>query len=71
LSLSVKQCITPPPHLPNFLTQNDIGKKLGEMLDYKKAHKPVKLDRSRVASRAAALLFKELVASMDADYNQT
>jgi len=51
--------------------KNDIGKKLGEMLDYEKAHKPFKLARSRVASRAAALLFKELVASIYAEYNQT
>jgi hypothetical protein len=47
--------------------KNDIGKKLGEMLDYEKAHKPVKLARSRVAAKAAAMLFKELVASIDAN----
>jgi len=40
------------------------------MLDYEKAHKPVKLARSPVAAKAAILLFKELVASIDADYNQ-
>jgi hypothetical protein len=50
--------------------KNDIGKKLGEMLDYEKAPKPIKLARSRVAARAAALLFKELVAALDAEYNQ-
>jgi hypothetical protein len=50
--------------------KNDIGKKLGEMLDYEKAHKPVKLARSRLAAKAAAMLFKELVASIDADPTQ-
>ena len=50
--------------------KNDIGQRLGEMLDYEKAHKPVKLARSRVAARAAAMLFKELVASIDADPTQ-
>jgi hypothetical protein len=50
--------------------KNDIGKKLGEMLDYEKVHKPVKLARSRVAAKAATMLFKELVASIHAEYNQ-
>lgn len=35
--------------------KNDIGKTLGQMLDYEKAHKPVKLARSRVAAKAAAV----------------
>jgi hypothetical protein len=42
--------------------KNDIGQKLGEMLDYEKAHKPVKLARSRVAAKAAALLFNPLLS---------
>lgn len=38
-----------------------IGKQLGELLDAEKKTRPVKLARSRVCSKAALLLFRELV----------
>lgn len=41
--------------------RNPIGQLLGEWLDEEKKSKPVKLARSRVCSKAADLLFRELV----------
>lgn len=41
--------------------KNPIGKRLGEILDDEKKHRPVKLARSRTCSKAVDLLFKELV----------
>ena len=41
-----------------------IGKRLGELLDEDKRHKPVKLARSRVCSKAVDLLFRELVKEL-------
>lgn len=41
-----------------------IGQQLGELLDAEKKVKPVKLARSRVCSKAAALLFSELVREL-------
>lgn len=43
---------------------SELGKFLGEMLDNEKQHRPVKLARSRVASKAADLLFRELVKEL-------
>ncbi|MEG4323111.1 MULTISPECIES: transposase [unclassified Microcoleus] len=44
---------------------NDIGDRLGEILDTEKASgRPVKLVRSRVAAKAVKLLFKELVREL-------
>jgi len=68
--MALRQWIFTRIEIVKLRPKNDIGKKLGEMLDYEKAHKPVKLARSRVAAKAAAMLFKELVASIDAEYNQ-
>jgi hypothetical protein len=68
--MALRQWIFTRIEVVKLRPKNDIGKKLGEMLDYEKAHKPVKLARSRVAAKAAAMLFKELVASIDAEYNQ-
>jgi hypothetical protein len=65
--MALRQWIFTRIEIVKLRPKNDIGKKLGEMLDYEKAHKPVKLARSRVAAKAAAMLFKELVASIDAD----
>jgi transposase len=46
--------------------KNDLGKVLGEILDIEKASgRPVALVRSRVAARAAKLLFKELVKELN------
>lgn len=44
--------------------KNAIGQMLGEMLDLEKKQKPVKLARSRVCSKAADLLFRELVKAL-------
>lgn len=44
--------------------KNAIGEKLGEILDFEKKHRPIKLARSRVCSKAAELLFKELVKEL-------
>ncbi len=45
--------------------KNEIGQVLGQQLDEEKAAgRPVKLVRSRVASKAAKLLFKELVKAI-------
>lgn len=44
--------------------KTSIGKYLGELLDSEKKHRPVKLARSRVCSKAAELLFKELVKEL-------
>lgn len=41
-----------------------IGQQLGELLDAEKKVKPVKLARSRICSKAAALLFSELVREL-------
>jgi len=41
--------------------KNETGKFLGELLDTEKKHRPVKLARSRVCSKAVDLLFRELV----------
>jgi transposase len=41
--------------------KNPMGKLLGEMLDAEKKSRPVKLARSRVCSKAAGMLFRELV----------
>lgn len=41
-----------------------IGKYLGQLLDEEKSHKPVKLARSRVCSKAVDLLFRELVKEL-------
>ena len=41
-----------------------IGKHLGDLLDEEKKHKPVKLARSRVCSKAVDLLFRELVKEL-------
>lgn len=47
--------------------KNATGKLLGEILDFEKRHRPVKLARSRVCSKAADLLFKELVKEICQD----
>jgi len=44
--------------------KSDVGLYLGDLLDHEKKHKPVKLARSRVCSKAAELLFKELVKEL-------
>ena len=41
--------------------KNSVGRQLGELLDVEKKTRPVKLARSRVCSKAASLLFRELV----------
>lgn len=41
--------------------KNALGNGLGELLDLEKKTRPVKLARSRVCSKAAAILFQELV----------
>lgn len=41
-----------------------IGKHLGEVLDNEKKTRPVKLARSRVAGKAADLLFRQLVQEL-------
>jgi hypothetical protein len=50
--------------------KNDIGDRLGEIMDAEKASgRPVRLVRSRVAAKAVKLLFKELVHELV--YNKT
>lgn len=44
--------------------RNELGKFLGETLDKEKQHRPVKLARSRLASKAVDLLFRELVKEL-------
>lgn len=44
--------------------KNAIGKLLGEILDFEKKHRPIKLARLRACSKAADLLFKELVKEL-------
>lgn len=47
---------------------NEIGKQLGEMMDTEKSSgRPIKLVRTRVAARAAKLLFKRLVWAIKSD----
>jgi len=41
--------------------KNNTGQLLGDLLDTEKKHRPVKLARSRVCSKAVDLLFRELV----------
>ena len=44
---------------------NDIGSRLGEIMDAEKlSGRPVRLVRSRVAAKAVKLLFKELVREL-------
>jgi len=44
---------------------NDIGDRLGELMDLEKASgRPVRLVRSRVAAKAVKILFKELVREL-------
>jgi hypothetical protein len=44
---------------------NDIGDRLGEIMDAEKASgRPVRLVRSRVAAKAVKMLFKELVREL-------
>lgn len=45
--------------------KNVTGKLLAEMFDKEKAHKPIKLARSRVAAKASVLLFQKLVAALE------
>lgn len=47
--------------------KNATGQMLGKTLDFEKKHRPVKLARSRVCSKAADLLFKELVKEICQD----
>lgn len=49
--------------------KNKLGKFLGETLDTEKQHRPVKLARSRLASKAVDLLFRELVKELCASSN--
>jgi transposase len=44
--------------------KSELGKNLGELLDVEKKTRPVKLARSRVASRAAKILFEQLVREL-------
>lgn len=44
--------------------RGEIGRHLGELLDAEKKVKPVKLARSRVCSKAAALLFSKLIGEL-------
>lgn len=44
--------------------KSQLGQQLGELLDAEKKTRPVKLARSRVCSKAAALLFRELVKEL-------
>lgn len=44
--------------------KNALGQQLGELLDTEKKKLPVKLARSRVCSKAAAILFRELVTEI-------
>ena len=44
--------------------KSHLGKQLGELLDAEKKTRPVKLARSRVCSKAAAMLFRELVKEL-------
>jgi transposase len=47
--------------------KNETGLFLGELLDLEKKHRPVKLARSRVCSKAVDLLFRELVKEICID----
>lgn len=47
--------------------KNATGRLLGSILDFEKKHRPVKLARSRVCSKAADLLFNELVKEICQD----
>lgn len=44
--------------------KNALGKQLGELLDLEKKTRPVKLARSRVCCKAAAILFRSLVGEI-------
>lgn len=44
--------------------RNELGKHLGELLDQGKWHKPVKLARGRIASKATTILFKKLIENL-------
>jgi hypothetical protein len=44
--------------------KSQLGQSLGQLLDAEKKTRPVKLARSRVASKAANLLFRELVKEL-------
>jgi len=44
--------------------KSQLGQHLGQLLDAEKKKCPAKLARSRVCSRAAALLFRELVKEL-------
>lgn len=44
--------------------KNELGQHLAQLLDQEKRHKPVKLARARVASKATAILFKRLVEEL-------
>jgi hypothetical protein len=47
---------------------NEIGKRLGEIIDAEKSTgRPIKLVRTRVAARAVRLLFKELIQALKSD----
>lgn len=46
--------------------KNALGNHIGELLDLEKKTRPVKLARSRVCSKAAAILFRELVKEIRA-----
>lgn len=48
--------------------RNATGKLLGSILDFEKKHRPVKLARSRVCSKAADLLFRELVKELCSEH---
>lgn len=68
--MALRQQILTPIEVVRLRLKNDIAQKLGEILDCEKADKPLQLVRSRVAAKAAAMLFKELVASINADPTQ-
>jgi RNase P protein component len=49
---------------PKRRLKTPTGKLLGELFDVEKKHKPIKLARSRVMSKAIDLLFRELVKEL-------
>jgi transposase len=49
---------------PKRRLKNSTGRLIGELFDAEKKHKPIKLARSRVMSKAVDLLFRELVKEL-------
>jgi transposase len=49
------------PGNSNSALKNEMGKKLREIFELEKSHKPIKLARSRTVAKATQLLFSELV----------